>query len=284
MYLKDWLWPTVLFSKVALLALNPAQALSPGASNDTTASNKEPDCDISFGRPLLDSCTSAMEAIPDTTARVLIFGLRPKAHPVSVVVPYRVMSPDGRCAVEIDFSSPTSTLDLAYPHDIRVAVQNILSSCVEDRGIGGVITGLGETYKLQVQVLQYQPQVGCFPQFKSIGPMVRSRCRALLQQIPASHITQVFGTQGDDIDVKLPRTYADSQGQCAMRFTMTDGLVSYQWHQLWSAAVAITWMCTSQGKAGWSELHWRDSVFKVLLYKPVELRVSAGNTTALETY
>lgn len=36
---------------------------------------------------------------------------------------------------------------------------------------------------------------------------------------------------------------------------MTDGPVRYQWHELWSAAVATMWMCTPQGEAGWANLH-----------------------------
>ena len=93
MYLKDWLWQAILFPKVAFLVLNPAHALSSGASNDTIASNDALRCDDStFGRPLPDSCTEAMEAIPDTTARVRVFGIRPKAHLVTDVVPYRLMS------------------------------------------------------------------------------------------------------------------------------------------------------------------------------------------------
>ena len=36
-----------------------------------------------------------------------------------------------------------------------------------------------------------------------------NRCRALLQQIPASDITQVFGSGGADVDVELPQTYTD---------------------------------------------------------------------------
>lgn len=153
---------------------------------------------------------------------------------------------------------------------------------MEGRSIGGVVTGLGETHKLQAQVLQYEPHVGCF-EVPSVGPMSMNRCRALLQQIPASNNAQVFGSGGLDIDVKLPLTYKESQGECAMRFTMTYGPVRCRWHELWSAAVATTWMCASKGEAGWANLYWQDSVFKILLYKPVGLRTSASNATALET-
>ena len=92
MYLTDRLWLTSLFAKVALLALNPVDGLSLRAPNDTTASNDAPNCDsFSFGRPLLDSCRRAMEAIPDSTARVLTFGIRPQTRFISATVPYRVM-------------------------------------------------------------------------------------------------------------------------------------------------------------------------------------------------
>lgn len=93
MYLKQWLWQTILFAKMTLLILNPARASNLGASNDTTASNERPICgNVPYGQPRLDSCERAMEAIPDTTARILTFGIRPRAHLVSVVVPYRFMS------------------------------------------------------------------------------------------------------------------------------------------------------------------------------------------------
>lgn len=36
-----------------------------------------------------------------------------------------------------------------------------------------------------------------------------NRCRALLQQIPASDVMQVFGSGGLNIDVKLPQVYKD---------------------------------------------------------------------------
>lgn len=108
--------------------------------------------------------------------------------------------------------------------------------------------------------------------------MVMDRCRALLQQIPASDITQVFGSGELDIDVKFPQIYKEcklmrlfaqlhafdsktvdvyllAQGECAIRFTMTEGPVRYQWHKLWAAAVATTWMCASQGEAGLANLY-----------------------------
>lgn len=105
---------------------------------------------------------------------------------------------------------------------------------MESRGVGGVITGLGrlgqantthsllkshagayesagELHRLQIQVLQYQPHVSCVQESKSVGAVVMSSCRALLQQIPASDITQIFGRGGADIDVKLPLVYTDSK-------------------------------------------------------------------------
>lgn len=65
---------------------------------------------------------------------------------------------------------------------------------------------------MQIQVLQYDPDVECF---ESSNPADVIACKQLLQAFPASETTQVFGNAGQvGLDVKLPITYSDRKRNC----------------------------------------------------------------------
>lgn len=65
----------------------------------------------------------------------------------------------------------------------------------------------GEQHQLQINVLQYVPNVICTP---TLFPPNPESCKPVLQTMPASDSTQIFGTGVRfGIDVLLPTTYAD---------------------------------------------------------------------------
>ena len=155
------------------LAANPSASPHPKSpsknKNATAPRNAGPYCDGKvYGHPDLSSCRSAVETIPDAAGPILSFGNRPKQKWISVTVPYRFVSrkymghlhfgirsaghdcvdgnpADGTCVIEIGFSSPYSSLGFMTSHDIKVAASNLVSSCVENRGIGGVVKLLGRS-------------------------------------------------------------------------------------------------------------------------------------------
>ena len=114
-----------------------------------------------------------------------------------------------------------------------------------------------------MQVLQYEPHVQCL---ESSSPADLSACRPLLQDFPASEMTQIFGTGGQfGVDVKLPVSYADCESilllkitlwrrvapdirssvsmDCAAQVDMAGDAVRTQWYNIWSTAAAIMFMC-----------------------------------------
>ena len=54
------------------------------------------------------------------------------------------MLADGLCVLELGLSSPLVEFDLSTTHDLRVAATNLITNCVEGRGTGGLIKGLGK--------------------------------------------------------------------------------------------------------------------------------------------
>ena len=155
------------------LVANPSASPHPKSpsKNDNASAPRDagPYCDAGiFGHPHLSSCRDAVETIPDAAEPLLSFGNRPKQDWISVTVPYRFVSrksmghihcgirpeghscakgnpADGTCVIEIGFSSPYSSLRFMTSRDIRVAASSIVSSCVENRGVGGVVKLLGRS-------------------------------------------------------------------------------------------------------------------------------------------
>ena len=41
---------------------------------------------------------------------------------------------------------------------------------------------------------------------------------------------------------------------CVVQYALNGNPIKYQWHELWSIAVATVYMCVSQGKVGWGSV------------------------------
>lgn len=54
------------------------------------------------------------------------------------------MLADGLCVLELGFTSPLADHDSSTTHALRVAATNLITSCVEGRGTGGLVVGLGK--------------------------------------------------------------------------------------------------------------------------------------------
>ena len=60
---------------------------------------------------------------------------------------------------------------------------------------------------MQVQVLQYEPHVECF-ETEYIADF--ESCKSLMQSVPASEETRIFGNRGQ-VDVELPQYFIDRE-------------------------------------------------------------------------
>lgn len=143
----------------AILILRPSSALllpptDPIGSNDnflntpivntpsnlTTPLSAPITCIERLGRDLSkDSCNNALDKMPRSNNPHVLFP-RPRGSsgiPMMWRVPIRYLSDDGSCAIDVKLSH-SSRGDTIADRDIAGVAENVLSTCVESQGLGGV--------------------------------------------------------------------------------------------------------------------------------------------------
>ena len=89
---------------------------------------------------------------------------------------------DGVCVIEVRFTSPWAQLELAKPRDIRAAAGHVIKNCVQQRGVGGLVIGLGETPLSRSVAKSHHwesdwPKLRKFKCLAGTSVAIRSRCR-----------------------------------------------------------------------------------------------------------
>lgn len=204
-----------------------------------------------YGRNLnLKSCQQvyhAMSALPKPKT----FGQRGTGFTYDAPLPFRYLSHDGLCAVDVSHVAGMD-FDTIAPNDLKEAARSLVAICVSGQpNIGGMVTGLGVNKGLILRITPYRPSVLCGPQ-DSGAPWVS--CRHIIDRIPATNQPQVFGPNGwDNTTVPIPWAKTSAARRCVMLVNaIVPGQVSDSgdWYKLWAAANAIDYMCEQLGKNG----------------------------------
>ena len=204
-----------------------------------------------YGRNLnIQSCLqvyNAMSALPKPKT----FGQRGTAFTYDAPLPFRYLSHDGLCAIDISHVAGVD-FDTVAPSDLKEAARSLVAICVSGQpNIGGIATGLGVNKGLILRIVPYRPSVHCGPE--DTGPPWVS-CRHILDRIPATDEPQVFGPKGwDNTTVPIPWAKTSTAKRCVMLVkAIVPGQVSdsSDWYKIWAAANAVDYMCTQLGKNG----------------------------------
>lgn len=206
-----------------------------------------------YGRNLnLQSCLqvyNVMSALPKPKT----FGQRGTGSTYDAPLPFRYLSHDGLCAIDISHVAGVD-FDTVAPIDLKQAAESLIAICVSGQpSIGGMITGLGVNKGLLMRVVPYRPSVHCGPQ-DSGPPWVA--CRHILDRIPASSQQQVFGPkEWDNTTVPIPWAKTSTAKRCVMIIkAIVPGQASdsSDWYKIWAAANAVDYMCAQLGKNGFA--------------------------------
>ncbi|KAL8764139.1 MAG: hypothetical protein Q9194_007161 [Teloschistes cf. exilis] len=168
-------------------------------------------------------------------------------------MPLRWLSSDGTCDIQLYLTGTTTaqaTIAHASGRMIKAAAQSVLDRCVASRSrMGGVASNIGGDNNLAVGVkLSRHPGVRCLhssaPPMRAVGELVNV--------IPASLISQVFGLEGDaGTQTVLPAVFNSKDRSCRLEVSTPSGIAdSASWYDMWDMATAIRDMCVSQGMAG----------------------------------
>lgn len=179
------------------------------------------------------------------------FGQRGTGFTYDAPLPFRYLSHDGLCAIDVSHVAGMS-FDTIAPSDLKEAAKSLVAICVSGQpNIGGIATGLGVNKGLILRIVPYRPSVHCGP--KDTGPPWVS-CRHIIDRIPATNQPQVFGpVDWDNTTVPIPWAKTSTAKRCAMLVkTIAPGEVSdsSDWYKIWAAANAVDYMCTQLDKSG----------------------------------
>jgi hypothetical protein len=227
-------------------------SLAATTSNESTLTAGHISCNgQQYGRNLnLQSCLQvhhAMSALPKPKT----FGQRGTGFTYDAPLPFRYLSHDGLCAIDISHVAGVD-FDTVAPIDLKQAAESLIAICVSGQpSIGGISTGLGVNKGLLMRIVPYRPSVHCGPE--DTGPPWVS-CRHIIDRIPASSQQQVFGPAGwDNTTVPIPWAKTSTAKRCVMLINaIAPGQVSdsSDWYKIWAAANAVDYMCAQLGKNG----------------------------------
>ncbi|KAM0796877.1 hypothetical protein BDR22DRAFT_975776 [Usnea florida] len=159
-----------------------------------------------YGRGLnLDSCLNAWRRMDDTTVSKS-YGERDSDDPGSTDwdanLPLRILSYDGRCAIDVSHSarSPSDTIAPSY---LKSYARTLISICLQpsssppptspSASVGGIVSNIGDNGNLAIRVTKYNPvNVHCTGEAGSGPPWFD--CRDSIDAMPT--IDTVTGPDG----------------------------------------------------------------------------------------
>ncbi|KAL8647255.1 MAG: hypothetical protein Q9210_005665 [Variospora velana] len=217
-----------------------------------------------YGRSLnFGSCVGALMMIPDLMHK---FSFGPKTQGNwNFETPSRLLSGDGRCAVDFERNS-NALSDYARGSDLLRAAQYLLTECFSDHQQGGIVRNLGDKGRINLIIRTYEPNVQCSSSPAS-SPTYGTCLSIVGKQMPTDKEVKVFGRR-EFVTVKevLPRMIVDScthsysthfwqesqlmeaadTRKCQLIVNTRGPVDNAAWYDIWGAAVAIDAMCENK--------------------------------------
>jgi len=205
-----------------------------------------------YGKNLkVASCLQALSKMPQSTS-AFTFGERGYGN-WDAVLPYRVLSSDGLCAIDINHKANIMSDEIS-PMDLRQSVGLVIDICVKGKpNEGGVVSNIGKHGNLAIRVMPYKPSVRCG---SPISIPLITDCKWMIDLMPVNGTKETFGQKTDidpKITVKLPATFTTRLRRCQLFLdTLVPGVGqdTYDWYKIWAAATAIESMCLHGGRNG----------------------------------
>lgn len=254
--------PTPLLLPFNISSSSPTITPSSSASSSVNFAAETPKCmGPRYGYDLeRQSCLDALLSIaPDSTTRHT-YGARTRGN-FEVQLPYRFLSTDGLCAIDIEVVSGKSS-DVSDWAEISEKAQQLVDRCVLlvpnfRHTMGGSIRNVGSDGNLIIVLRSYVADVTCrsYPPYLDGG-----RCSNLLGTIPVGRKGVEFSRTGISGEGRMiipeGKTFTESQHVCTATVDLIDQEAdSCSWTDLWAGAVAVDRMCVQNGKAGMSFGH-----------------------------
>ncbi|MCJ1452682.1 hypothetical protein MMC28_003025 [Mycoblastus sanguinarius] len=199
------------------------------------------------------SCNLALQRMNQTTD-IYNWGQRrtPGAINFNVKLPFRILSYDGFCAVDIVHKKGAIS-DYASGLEVHTAAQRVLNGCVKSGAPneGGYVGSVGQSGNLVVIVRLYTPVVRCMGDSRSAPP--RGSCQKVLDALPVSMESLVFGPMGNPtVRAILPRSFAAAYTNCRMGARISVGQTpdTSRWFDMWAGAIAVNTLCVQNGRIG----------------------------------
>ncbi|KAL8904287.1 MAG: hypothetical protein Q9171_007103 [Xanthocarpia ochracea] len=275
-------------SEPSTLALNPSNNATP--TNQTiyhapfqyTApldADQEVKCSEEYGIDVdPTSCFDAWQRFRWQDERVFTFGQRGLTPKPQQILPMRISSRDGRCAIDIVHGYNALTSDIATFEDIRQAATKAMEGCVENprpgsgepfTRRGGYVGGVGNDGNLIVVVRKYEPNVICGLPWRSTHA-----CKPILDKMYVTTVEERFGLPGEgQVSTLLPSLWRSGQfyemvdvydsslriGWCEEVHTSCMARVDVDsrqrwdyvsWFDIWAAGEAIAAMCVWRRREG----------------------------------
>lgn len=238
--------------------LNPTPRLNltapPLALNGTLLKDTHLSCRRHpYGFVTYSSCLDALNTLNIQRSRVYNFGQR-DAGLFDFNLPFRLLSFDGLCAFDIAISNWQLTAR-ASGGQILSAATELLNKCArQQRGLGGIITGVGIYGSLHITMHSYNPShVTCGT---TAHPPFRDGCSSMAAHITASNGDRVFGKAGEpDVQENLPATFmTPTPSDCAVIVRATDRSLGIRdttsYYKIWEAFMAVRAVCVRNNRMG----------------------------------
>ena len=166
-------------------------------------------------------------------------------------LPFRWLSRDGRCAVDLGHTKGVISDQMA-PAEIKRMVRVLLEVCVRGSpNEGGMMSNIGQNGNLLLRIVPYKPTVTCGPE-DSAPPWIT--CRDIMDDMPTDGKKVTFGPRSDpETTVALPWAMTAGSRKCVVAIEETEmGAVkdTWTWYNMWLAANAVDYMCIHLGKRG----------------------------------
>jgi len=243
----DVAWPdTAASPSIALPPLNASLARPELGAPRLHCNGK------AYGKNLkISSCLRALATMPEGK-KALTFGERGHGY-WDGVLPYRVLSPDGLCAVDISHTANIFS-DKISPSELKQGVELVMEICLKGKpNEGGVVSNIGKNGDLAVRVMSNKPSVRCGSPLSS--PPLED-CKRVFDSMRANGHKEIFGQKSDPdpkITVKLPATLTGNRRRCQLVVDTVvpgEGQDTYDWYKIWAAATSIEYMCLYSGRNG----------------------------------
>ncbi|KAL8771245.1 MAG: hypothetical protein Q9194_004938 [Teloschistes cf. exilis] len=220
----------------------------------TSGFNSPIDCNgAAYGKDLnVKSCVEAQKLIP-TTDSPLKFGQRFRQG-VDVPTPWRWVSTDGKCVIEVPETKLQSAPQGSYL-DLSTAADDMVELCLEykDHPEGSHASNIGSSGGLSLKMMSYRPVVSCRGYLSFTGG---KNMEEIMKKMSAENVKRNFGRRGlPGVRVVLPITFTSTNQLYSSQLVATVDLTTTNqdaatWYDIWAATAALDAICVRKGMAG----------------------------------